>query len=451
MPSASPAPTRRELLHAKLDALLDECDLVADHSAYGETFDDMENFFLVKGRKFLQETFQEKLQERITQTEITDDAKQCPDCKKKTQYHDKKTKSLTTVHGHISIERHYRYCSHCDQHTFPVEATIGVPTRYSTALTRLATRCCGFWSYEQAADNLAELAGIRLSHTTLGKVANETADKIESKMDDNPAFREAFQKAEGNNEFYMDGAFVHILNIDGTREWREMKLAAFAKRLLATSALPSEWGTRKLPKPSAVYAFASIASKEEFQERCNMERRRLGVGNVSSALGDGAKWIWNIIREVFGETDECLDIYHALEHVASCGKALYGEGETFTSWLARMRLVLLSEGFAGMERELQSLEDELQGKSKKTKSQRAVVFSLREYLRGNSERLNYSERLSSGRPIGSGLIEGACKNLVGRRLKQTGACWRLERANRMALLCSLLYADQWNACWKNSH
>jgi hypothetical protein len=177
----------------------------------------------------------------------------------------------------------------------------------------------------------------------------------------------------------------------------------------------------------------------------------LGIGNVSSALGDGAKWIWNIIREVFGKTDECLDIYHALEHVSACGKALHGEGETFMSWLDKMRLVLLSEGFAGMERELQSLQKEFQGKSKKNKSDRKAVESLRDYLRGNSERLNYAERLSAGRPIGSGLIEGACKNLVGRRLKQTGACWRLERANRMALVCSLLYADQWKLCWKNSN
>ena len=58
-----------------------------------------------------------------------------------------------------------------------------------------------------------------------------------------------------------------------------------------------------------------------------------------------------------------------------------------------------------MERELQSLEDELKGKSKKAKSQRASMSALREYLRGNAERLNDAERLAAGRAIGSGLIE----------------------------------------------
>jgi hypothetical protein len=81
MPSGSL--TRRELLHAKLDALLDESDLVADNAAYGETFDDMDDFFFTKGRKFLQDTFQEQLQQRVERTETTAEAKECPHCKKK--------------------------------------------------------------------------------------------------------------------------------------------------------------------------------------------------------------------------------------------------------------------------------------------------------------------------------------------------------------------------------
>ena len=36
--------TSREFLHAKLDALLDECALVSENAAFGQTFDDMENF-----------------------------------------------------------------------------------------------------------------------------------------------------------------------------------------------------------------------------------------------------------------------------------------------------------------------------------------------------------------------------------------------------------------------
>jgi len=43
----------------------------------------MEEFFLTKGREFLRETFEQKLQERIEQTETIAETKQCPHCKKK--------------------------------------------------------------------------------------------------------------------------------------------------------------------------------------------------------------------------------------------------------------------------------------------------------------------------------------------------------------------------------
>jgi hypothetical protein len=71
-----------------------------------------------------------------------------------------------------------------------------------------------------------------------------------------------------------------------------------------------------------VSAFAAIESKAEFQERCHKERRRLGVGGVSSTLADGAPWIWSLAEAVFGKTDECLDIFHALEHVSDCDFAI---------------------------------------------------------------------------------------------------------------------------------
>jgi hypothetical protein len=311
-------------------------------------------------------------------------------------------------------------------------------------LKRLAARCCGLGSYRLAADNLKELCGIHLSHTTVGEIAQETADEIAARLKDDSNIRNAFQKAKGEIEFEVDGTCVPIRNDDGTSEWREMKVGSFAKRECGASAEPSEWATRDLPEPSIVSAFAAIESKEEFQERCQNERRRVGVGGVTSALGDGALWIWSLVFFVFGRTMECLDIYHALDHVSDCGKALFGSGQAFTDWYERIRLVLLSEGFAGMERELSTLDDWDDDKRKS-------VRSLLEYLRKHEGRLHYAERLSAGRSIGSGLIEGACKNLIGKRMKQTGACWRLPRANRMATLCAVLYSDQWKYCWEKYH
>ncbi len=80
---------------------------------------------------------------------------------------------------------------------------------------------------------------------------------------------------------------------------------------------------------------------------------------------------------------------------------------------------------------------------------RAALTELDNYLRSHAARLNYAERLATGRSIGSGMIEGDCKNYLGCRLKQTGARWKRENANHMATLGSLTYADQWTDFWKN--
>jgi hypothetical protein len=310
----------------------------------------------------------------------------------------------------------------------------------------MVSRCVGLGSYRLSQDNLAELCQIHLCPTTLGKIADATAGEIAGRLENNPDVRQNFQQAKGEIEFYADGTFVHIRYADGTKEWREFKLGAYAKRLCGASALPSEWHTRKLPNPTVVSAFAAIVDKDEFLQRCQTMRRTLGVGGVTSTLGDGAKWIWNVSRAVFGKTEECLDIYHGAREAADSRRQFAAEASDVSACvccrLSSTNCCLLP----GMERELQSL-----GSLEKT--QQSAVDSLLEYLRNNEGRLFYAERLLRGRAIErpsgargqkrSGLIERACKNLVGKRLKQTRACWRLPRANRIASLCATLYSSQW--------
>ena len=79
--------------------------------------------------------------------------------------------------------------------------------------------------------------------------------------------------------------------------------------------------------------------------------------------------------------------------------------------------------------------------------QRRALDGLETYFNHHRNHLDYAGRLAEGRPIGSGLIEGACKNYVGRRLKQTGARWRPENANHLADLAGLFYSDDWDHYW----
>jgi hypothetical protein len=92
MNPTSPLPGVRDLLVERLDSLLNECDQVMDDAAYGQTIHDLDDFLLIAGKKFLQEVFQKKLQQRIEQVQQQPETKRCPACKKKRNTKTKKRK-----------------------------------------------------------------------------------------------------------------------------------------------------------------------------------------------------------------------------------------------------------------------------------------------------------------------------------------------------------------------
>jgi hypothetical protein len=82
-PSSPLSADVRDLLHDRLDTLLAESETTMNNAAYGQAVHDLDDFLFVEGRKFLHEVYQQKLQERINQTEASAESHPCPQCKKK--------------------------------------------------------------------------------------------------------------------------------------------------------------------------------------------------------------------------------------------------------------------------------------------------------------------------------------------------------------------------------
>lgn len=79
----------------------------------------------------------------------------------------------------------------------------------------------------------------------------------------------------------------------------------------------------------------------------------------------------------------------------------------------------------------------------------AALGEVLNYFAGRQGRLNYALRLRRGQSIGGGMIEGSIKQLVDRRLKQTGARWAVEHVGPLVELCALTNSPEWNAHWIN--
>ena len=67
---------------------------------------------------------------------------------------------------------------------------------------------------------------------------------------------------------------------------------------------------------------------------------------------------------------------------------------------------------------------------------RAPVDKCADYLLKNKERFDYAKVLASGWPIATGIIEGACRQLVKDRMDLTGARWSLDGAEEVLRLRS---------------
>jgi len=311
-----------------------------------------------------------------------------------------------------------------------VDARLGLVGARTRQAERMACLAGASWSFAQASKYLHELSGLKVSSNTVRSVCQQESARIEA-WQTCAAASEKYRKTPGRDEFQTDGTCV---NTD--QGWKEMRVGVFAKRACGWPASSREWATRKLPKLALRVAFAA---------RWPATAARLGI-RLNAPLdvwADGAKWIWERVDFHFAFARGTLDIYHALEHVSAAAKVQFGESATQAEdWRNQAREALLNDGWPGITRVM----DEARLTAVRG-PQRAALTSLANYLEPHAARLNYAERLATGRPIGSGMIEGACKNYIGRRLKQTGARWLVPNANRMAALGSLVYADQWTDYW----
>lgn len=337
------------------------------------------------------------------------------------------------------MQRRYCLCPRCGCSRYPLDNRLGIEGFVSPHARKLLSLAGASWSFAGAADHLAEFCGLSTCDQTIRTVCFEEAGLLADWLHADPTAGAPFATAAGDIEFQTDGTMVNTWE-----GWREMRLGIFAKRQRGQPATAEQWDTRRLPAPHARVLFGGIETAEHFGPRIRRWASRLGIRDptVISVLGDGAEWIWKQTATQLPGAKGLLDIYHGSEHLSTCTKVLHGEGAEGKAWLDAGRQALLREGAAGVRGHLAAARAET-----RATAARAALAEVARYFERRAEYLDYAERLAQGQSIGSGLVEGACKQVIGRRMKQTGARWRVRRANRMATLCCTLHSVTWKGYW----
>jgi hypothetical protein len=137
-------------------------------------------------------------------------------------------------------------------------------------------------------------------------------------------------------------------------------------------------------------------------------------------LGDGARWIWELAADHFGERSEIVDFYHATQHVWTLAHALFGEGTWLATRWADFAILALAEEGAGT---LLALLDDTTAPSPTAAT---ILQRERQYFRTNQARMDYPSFRQQGLPLGSGAVESAGRHLVQLRMKRAGARWSDE-------------------------
>jgi hypothetical protein len=347
---------------------------------------------------------------------------------------------VTTALGPVGVTRHYVWHPAAGGR-FPADEVLGVDGFLTRQARRLVALVGVEHSFARGQQVLAERCGWQVGDEVIRRTTHAEARRA---ADERPARGDAptFAAAAGGVEVRMGAGKVNTL--DG---WRDVKVGLFRKREpgAAAAAGPGEWDRRELPAPTARVTVAAVEDAARFGPRVRAEACRLGVTTAAAVavLGDGAEWIWNLAAEHLPQADGVLDVFHAIEHTGNAVKAVWGDApEATATRIDAGRRALLAEGKSGAERWLAGAFAEMPAGGTTD-----PLLSLAAYLAKHPTRLQYAERLTAGRSIGSGAVEGTIKQQVNLRMKRTGARWRVEHVGPLVELRALSHTPEWHTLW----
>lgn len=160
---------------------------------------------------------------------------------------------------------------------------------------------------------------------------------------------------------------------------------------------------------------------------------------------DGEQKLWDLQHEWLGRSVEILDLFHSMERVRAVSKVVQPKNKSRReAWVSDQLRDLLTGKVETVIRRWRRLEREAEQGKRWTKENQETVTSAIGYFSNNRHRMRYDEYLSKGYPIGSGIAEGTCRNLVKDRMDCTGMHWRLPGSRAMLKTRALYLNGEWD-------
>lgn len=360
-------------------------------------------------------------------------------CGQQQRFERYQARQVMTTLGPVTYRRAYYRCASCKATYYVGEEALGLNgSSFSLPAQEAIALVSSELPFARTRVILRRLSGIAVSISHAENVSRVHGECIQEVL-------------SRERDMLFDGALSYLpserehrlyVTLDATKTrfrdaWHESRVGA------VYTVKP---GRDRLDEPdrTTYVAMTAAAGLETFGRALYQEAARRGVDHAAQVVvvADGAPWIWNLAAEHFPGAIQILDFYHASERVHTVARAVYGDGSAQAKQWADRNVKRLSSGdWKGLLCSLKAL------RPKTAEGQNTVRLAIG-YFETNRQRMDYPTYRAQSMHIGSGVVEAACKCVVGTRCKRSGMRW--TRAGLDAILANrcLLLNDRWEEYWR---
>ncbi len=369
-------------------------------------------------------------------------------------YYDDRAIDYLSIFGSVKIPRSYYYMKGYGG-VCPLDEQLNIPERkYSYLLQRWLSSRCVKETYDEAVKGLAELLGVSIPKRSMQMIMQDVSQKADDFWEQQPA-------PGGDVQIMVisaDGKGVpmkHPRDSESPKrlkkgEKRTKKKEAVAGILYTISREGQSSGSSQVPVVNKE-VYASLLGKEHVYNhlRKRADLRGLADKNLLDEalfMADGDRALWTQKEAHFPGMTEDLDFYHVSEYLWEIAHMFLAEGSKEATQWVKKKEVQLKAGRVGYMigglKQMLTKGKRIRGQGKQNRLKQIIG-----YFQRNRYRMQYDEYLALGYPIGTGAVEGTCKNLVKERMEGSGMRWTVAGAEAVLKLRSVYQSHYWSDFW----
>ena len=453
---------------------------LAGAEAAGLRHADLEEQLQERGRELLRRLHQDHL-DLLAAREERRDGVRGADGIARTRAEKGHGRPLATVFGQVRVSR-IAYRAPGAPNVHPLDAALNLPgEKQSHGLRKLAAVESARGSFDDAAAAITRATGVKTGKRQVEQLAARAAADVY-------AFYAHRRPGAAPDEHVLvltgDGKGI-VMRPDALRP-ATAKAAAGGRQKLATRLSPGEkHGRKRMAELACVYDAAPAPREpadiitppgQEKKERARgpqaagkwltasvtddipaviaaafdeAQRRDPGHRRQWISLVDGNRQQIDAITAEAARRGVTMpvicDFVHVLEYTWKAAWSFFDKGDPDAeAWVAAQATKILegkaAQVAAGIRRRATTYGY--------TGSEREGADACADYLTAKKPYLDYATALAQGRPIATGVIEGACRHLVKDRMDITGARWGLDGAEAILKLRALISNGDFDQYWR---